>query len=74
MVYYLYMGTSEQIGRKVKEIREKANLTQAQVADKAGIHVNYFARLERGEVNPSADILEKIAKALKVASSDILPF
>ncbi|MCL4384571.1 helix-turn-helix domain-containing protein [Patescibacteria group bacterium] len=68
------MGTSEQIGRKVKEIREKANLTQAQVADKAGIHVNYFARLERGEVNPSADILEKIAKALKVASSDILPF
>lgn len=68
------MGTSEQIGKKVKEIREKANLTQAQVADKAGIHVNYFARLERGEVNPSAEILKSIAKALNVTSSDILPF
>ncbi len=68
------MGTSEQIGKKVKEIREKANLTQAQVADKAGINVNYFARLERGEVNPSAEILKSIAKALNVTSSDILPF
>ena len=68
------MGTSKQIGSKIKEIREKFQLTQAQVAEKANIHVNYFARLERGEVNPSAEILKSVAKALGVKSGDILPF
>ena len=74
MLYYPCMGISKQIGNKIKEIREKAQLTQAQVADKADIHVNYFARLERGEVNPSAEILKSVAKALGVKSGDILPF
>lgn len=74
MLYYLIMDTSKQIGDKIKEIREKAKLTQVQVAQKAGIHRNYFARLERGEVNPSVEIVQNIAKALKVKSGDILPF
>jgi len=68
------MDTSKQVGSKIKEIREKAKLTQAQVAKKADIHVNYFARLERGEVNPSVETVQSIAKALKVKSGDILPF
>lgn len=68
------MDTREQIGKKIKEIREKAKLSQVQVADKAGISVNYFARLERGEVNPSAEVLKSIAKSLNVKSGDILPF
>lgn len=74
MLYYLIMDTGKKIGEKIKEIREKAKLTQSQVAQKAGIHVNYFARLERGEVNPSVEIVQSIAKALKVKSGDILPF
>ena len=74
MLYYLIMDTGKKIGEKIKEIREKAKLTQVQVAQKAGIHVNYFARLERGEVNPSVEIVQNIAKALKVKSGDILPF
>lgn len=68
------MDTSKQIGDKIKEIRKKKKLTQVEVAEKAGIHVNYFARLERGEVNPSVEIVQNIAKALKVKSGDILPF
>ena len=72
--YTIFMDTREQIGKKIKEIREKAKLSQVQVADKAGISVNYFARLERGEVNPSAETLKSIAKSLSVKSGDILPF
>lgn len=68
------MGTSEQIGKRIKELRENAKLSQAQVADKADISVNYFARLERGEVNSSVEVLMNIAKALNVKSSEILPF
>lgn len=68
------MNTSKKIGDKIKEIRKKKKLTQVEVADKAGIHFNYFARLERGEVNPSIQTIESIANALKVKSGDILFF
>jgi len=68
------MSSQEQIGKNIKKARLKLNLTQAEVAEKAGIHTNYFARIERGEENPSIDIIENIAKALKVKSSEILPF
>lgn len=66
--------SSQEIGRKIKKARQKTEMTQADVAGKAGIHVNYYARIERGEENPSIEIVEKIAKALKVKSSEILPF
>lgn len=37
-----------------------------EVAEKAGIHVNYYARSERGEVTPRVDIVESVAKELKI--------
>lgn len=49
-------------------------MTQVEVADKAGIHPNYYARIERGEANPSQEKLFGITKALKVKSSKILPY
>lgn len=68
------MGSLQELGKKIKRARQKVNMTQQEVAEKTGIHVNYFAQIERGERNPSYDVLESIAKALKVKSSDILPF
>lgn len=68
------MGSQEQIGRNIKKAREKANLTQEEVAEKVGIHASYFSRIERGVVNPSIEVLEKIVKVLRIKSSDILPF
>jgi len=63
----------QELGEKLLLAREKAKLTQAEVAEKAEIHVNYFARLERGEVNPSYEVLVRIIKALKIQSTDIFP-
>ena len=60
------MGSEEEIGKKIKEIRQKSEMTQLEVAEKAGIHVNYYARIERGEIVPSWKILDKLAKILKV--------
>lgn len=61
------MGSEDQqLAKILKNAREKAGLTQADVAEKAGIHVNYYARVERGEVTPRVDIVENIAKALKI--------
>jgi transcriptional regulator with XRE-family HTH domain len=55
-----------QFGKQIKEAREKLNLTQAEVAEKADITVNYFAMIERGEVNPSYEKLKSIARVLKM--------
>jgi transcriptional regulator with XRE-family HTH domain len=61
------MGSEDQkLAKILKEAREKAGLTQAEAAEKAGIHFNYYARVERGEVTPRVDIVENIAKALKI--------
>lgn len=59
-------------GKNIKKLREKAKLTQAEVAKKAGINVNYFAVIERGEVSTSPDNLLKISKALGVDISEIM--
>ncbi|MDE2025265.1 MAG: helix-turn-helix transcriptional regulator [Patescibacteria group bacterium] len=68
------MGSQVQIGKNLKKARKKAKLTQEQVADKAGIHVSYYSRIERGVVNMSSEVQENIFKVLKVKSSDILPY
>jgi transcriptional regulator with XRE-family HTH domain len=68
------MTTKEKFGQNLKKVRNGANLTQKQIADKAGIHVNYYARVERGEENPSFEVLERIIKALKIKSSEVMPF
>lgn len=66
--------TQQEIGRKLREAREQKNLLQEEVAKAAGISSSYYARIERGEENPSTTVLENICKALKIKSSDILPF
>ncbi len=64
----------EKIGRNLKKARKQKELTQVQVAEKVDIHPNYYAKIERGEIQPALDTLEKIFKVLGVKSSDILPF
>lgn len=64
--------TRKKLGDKVRKAREKARLTQAEVAEKAGINSSYYAQIERGEVNLSIDKLQGIAKVLKIKSLDIV--
>lgn len=64
----------QKIGKKLKEARKKIGLTQEDVAKKAAISINYYARIERDEENPTLETLERVLKALKLKSSDVLPF
>ncbi len=59
-------------GSKIKEMRLKKQLTQEVVAEKAGINTNYYACIERGEVNPSLEKIQAIAKALGLKSLDVM--
>lgn len=65
---------STKIGKKLKQARKKQGLTQVQLAKKAEISTNYYARIERDEENPSIDVVRDIIKALKIKSTDILDF
>lgn len=67
-------STTRKVAKQLKAIRRERNLTQADVAERAKMSTNYYAKIERSEVRPSVDIYERIAKALKVTASDIFPF
>jgi transcriptional regulator with XRE-family HTH domain len=59
-------STVKQFGKQIKEAREKLNLTQADVASKSDMTVNYYAMIERGEVNPSFEKIKSLTKVLKL--------
>ncbi len=69
------MSDSElkQLGKRIRETRIRLGLTQLEVAEKADTSANYFAQIERGEVNPSYSMLRAIARALKVKLNDLIP-
>lgn len=57
------------LGKAIKEARKKLGLTQKEVAEKAGVSTNWFARFERGEENASQDTRATILKILKIKIS-----
>ncbi|EGR0061508.1 TPA: XRE family transcriptional regulator [Vibrio vulnificus] len=54
-------------------LRKEMGLTQQQMADTIGIHVNSLKKYETGQAQPSLDALKKIALELHV-STDFLLF
>lgn len=56
----------KQLGKKLKEARGKLKLTQKQVAEKAGVTTNWYARFERGEENALQETRDAILKVLKI--------
>lgn len=65
------MDATQRIVERLKTLRTEKNMTQGEVAEKAGINTNYYAKVERGEVTASIPMLEKIAAAIGVDISDI---
>jgi transcriptional regulator with XRE-family HTH domain len=59
-------------GKVLKKLREKRGLTQAALAKKVNVHQVTIARLETGERNPSMDLFQRLAKALKVKVGELL--
>ncbi|MBC8487526.1 MAG: helix-turn-helix transcriptional regulator [Bacteroidetes bacterium] len=55
-----------QIGQRIKELREKADMSQKDLAYSADLDRSYIASVESGQRNVSIVNIEKIAKALNV--------
>jgi len=74
MAYRISGKTLVLIGKNIKKARKDQSREQIEVAEEAGIDTSYFARIERGEANPTLEVLYAIIKALRTKSSNILPF
>ena len=66
--------TTLDIAKALRSVRQNKHMTQQQVANKAGINVNYYAKLEQAVSTPSLKMLQKVVVALGAHSSDVLPF
>jgi transcriptional regulator with XRE-family HTH domain len=66
--------TTKEVAANIGKLRAAKRLTQSEVAEKGDINSNYFAQIERGEINLSVEMLEKVCKGLGAKSSEILPF
>jgi transcriptional regulator with XRE-family HTH domain len=60
-----------QFGLAVRQLRQKAGLSQECLAVRASIHRTYIGGIERGERNPTLLMIYRIASALNVSIQEI---
>lgn len=64
----------QKFGDKVQSVRKAKGISQEELASMLAMHRTYIGMIERGERNPTIRTLYKLAKALKVEASELLPF
>lgn len=62
------MRSVSSIGEYIKEQREQAKISLRQLAAAAGVSNPYLSQIERGLRRPSAEILQQIAKGLRISA------
>ena len=60
------------LGARIRELRLAANLTQAELAKRTGIHRPNIARVEAGRHTPSLETLARLASAIGVPTTRVL--
>ncbi|NCS97520.1 MAG: helix-turn-helix transcriptional regulator [Candidatus Pacebacteria bacterium] len=65
---------TELVGDEIRKHREESGLSQEELSAKAGLYRTYVGHVEVGRYTPSIYTLFKIARALKVKVSEIIPF
>ena len=63
--------TVESLGDYLKEQRVSARLSLRQLAEQAGVSNPYLSQIERGLRRPSAEVLQQIAKALRISAEQL---
>ena len=62
------------LGARIKELRNRAGLTQAQLAERVEISDEFLSRMERGAKAPSLHTAEKVARSLGVSMKELFDF
>jgi transcriptional regulator with XRE-family HTH domain len=64
---------SQAFGKRVRALRVEAGLSQEKLAEKAGMHPTYLSDIERGQRNPTLEVISRLAKALGVRIRELFP-
>lgn len=69
-----YSGNKQLValGHAIRDLRQKAGLSQEAFADLVGIDRSYLGGIERGEHNLALMNLIKIAKSLRISTAELL--
>ncbi|MEV7414642.1 helix-turn-helix transcriptional regulator [Streptomyces sp. NPDC089919] len=67
----LNVGNLGNLGEYLREQRRTAQLSLRQLAEAAGVSNPYLSQIERGLRKPSADILQQLAKALRISAETL---
>lgn len=59
------------LGARLKKARTERDFTQEQLADITGLSARHIANIEKGDVNPSFEVLSTLVKALGVSFDSI---
>ena len=60
-------------GKRLREVREEAGISQEKLADLAKLHRTYVSSVERGKNNISLVNIERLALALGVSLRELMP-
>ena len=65
------MSNDNSFGLKLKQIRQTRGLSQAKLAEMAGIHEKHISKIETGRFYPNFETLNKILKALDLKFDNV---
>jgi len=65
------VGIRQELGEKIKRMRQNRGLTQEQLAEAVDISQRALSAIERGENFVTADTLDKLLKSLNTTSEEI---
>lgn len=62
------------LGLRIRELRKRQKISQAQLAFEAGVRREAIIHIERGEQNPTTETMLGIANALQVHIKELFEF
>ena len=65
------MKAATALANGMKRLRRRLGMTQAQLAEAAGLHVQYVSQVERGKRSPSMNSIDDLSKALGVTPAEL---
>jgi transcriptional regulator with XRE-family HTH domain len=60
------MTHGQRFAESLREARGKAEISQEELAERAGLHRTYISQLERGLKSPTLDVIVALARGLRI--------
>ena len=63
---------ANRLGARIRDVRHARQLSQEQLAERAGVSYKFLGEVERGQGNPTVKWLEAVARGLGVTIKDLI--